>query len=211
MIRPASDGLEDQREDGRCSELEQGGRVGPAALDDGTDADHDRDVQQRHKDGQDPEHHGLLDHDVEVVQPVPEDRHGRGHGDSDEQGKEKQEQRDHRQGLGCAGGTEHKARDHQHAGRLRDVGQPSQLLAFFSVRTFEPPDQGQDGRKGRGDPGERDEDEDQPRTRPHTVNAEGVPYADSVLIEDQSGVEGRPDQVVHGQRDQDPGHGPPAT
>ena len=73
--------MERDRHDGRGCECEN---TVPPLADRGPDPDHDRDVHEREEDDQRAGHDGLLDHDVEVVQAVPEDGDGRGGGDSEE-------------------------------------------------------------------------------------------------------------------------------
>jgi hypothetical protein len=140
-------GLERDRDDsGRC-DGERNVRL-PCRPDRRADPHHDREVDGGDEGGKHCDDDGLVDNDVDVVQPVLE------HGDAD-RGRDHQ---DRDPGEDVTADVEQGAvRDDGHNGERAGVGEPFELRALVTRRAAESDDEGD----GRGDP--EDEQEQDPR------------------------------------------------
>jgi hypothetical protein len=177
--RPVAERLEDQRDDRDRREhqdVETGARVGHEVA----DADHEADVDEGDEAGEDREDDGLLDHDVEVVEPVFQDRDATCRGDAHhERGDEEAPEDVLEGGVAPQEGLAREERDEHDEGERAHDGEPSELLTLLALGAAEPEDEPDEARDPGHDRDDRADGDQGARDATDPLDRHGVPNRES--------------------------------
>lgn len=183
---------------------------------------HRRDRDQRQQDGDRDGDRRLLDHDVELPQAVPEDRHevrSRDPEDDREHREPEHDREDRRPGARLLeGGEEDLQRDEkeqqqdERAGDRGHEDQPAHLLSFLAGRALEPLAHGDDRGEGGGERDDGTQGDDHAAYPGERVDPERVRVQDPVIspVVERARPEQEPQEHKARSADQ-PDHRPPPS